>query len=829
MDTRLKKFKSSITVKLLCWLLAAALFCLTVMAGAKIIVSINFFGVDDFINKNSVSYYETDIFESMFYTDIYQAFELSAENESAYFNAINKQKDAALKDIKNDFLSEKANIIRNELIYAVENWDVSYYNYDYNYENEVTDVNITENTSDVSLQPGENNQSVTIIKPDDNYNIPESIKLAQQILATKSGLEFLDYEYLVRTDAFNCTFNTNVELLVPFQGEETKISFTLSLPMNMKEDDFTEYISNLYDESASVYYLNHTYYSTIEEDFLRIKSMKYYIVKEDGTVVSNVSGIPENMDDYQTYFMYSDREYKAKGVEYLNVHGLNKNNSGSFYLYFDGCFDTTDDYGKNYITYKSLGNVNSIVLVIVFLLLLIFSVFFIGLWLSLIGFKKNKETPELFFLDKIPNDIHLVLSFGLIASYICPCMLIIYDYVSLYSVGITDRVYGILGLISIGVFALFSEWLSSVSRYIKTKEPFFRKTFIYFIVKKICNVLKKFSSIFKYKPTHFKIQTILLFLGFLLVNLIFGVLTVCAYNDIFILFIVVCAVFDGFVGYCLARYVKNLDMIIQRTKKGERIVFEDNNKTSYSLLKLAENLNDQNKVLENAISEAVKKEQMKTQLITNVSHDLKTPLTSLINYSDLLTKCDIDDEQAKKYIETINLQSVKMKRLIEDLIEATKVSTGNVSINKVQLNLCELAVQAIVEFTPDLEKNRNEIRFAEPVNTPYIYADSVKTYRVLSNLFSNVRKYAAPDTRVYVDVYSENGFGIFEIKNISKEPLNIPADMLTERFVRGDESRTNEGNGLGLSIASDLCKLMGGSLEIIVDGDLFKAIVKLPE
>ncbi len=219
---------------------------------------------------------------------------------------------------------------------------------------------------------------------------------------------------------------------------------------------------------------------------------------------------------------------------------------------------------------------------------------------------------------------------------------------------------------------------------------------------------------------------------------------------------------------------------------------------------------------------------MKTQLITNVSHDLKTPLTSLINYSDLLSKCEIDNDQAKTYIDVINTQSVKLKRLIEDLIEASKVSTGNVQLNCTVLNLHELCVQALVEFTPEFEKNNIEAIFTEPDEPVYIYADGTKAYRIISNLLSNVKKYAAPYSRAYISICKDAQFGCLEIKNISKEQLNISPEQLTERFVRGDESRTNEGNGLGLSIAKDLCLLQNGFLNLSIDGDLFKAQVKLP-
>ncbi|MDE5996436.1 MAG: HAMP domain-containing histidine kinase, partial [Eubacterium sp.] len=252
-------------------------------------------------------------------------------------------------------------------------------------------------------------------------------------------------------------------------------------------------------------------------------------------------------------------------------------------------------------------------------------------------------------------------------------------------------------------------------------------------------------------------------------------------------------------------------------------------KLPQSLKILADGLESTNAQLQQAVIKAVKDERTKTELITNVSHDLKTPLTSVINYIDLLQKCDIEGEDAKKYMAVIAEKSNKLKRLIEDLIEASKVSSGNVTINKTLINLNELATQAVVEETADIEKNNLQIIFEEAVDKHIVMADGTKIYRVFENLLSNARKYSAPGSRVYARVYSDMHYGYFEIKNISKEPLNISADELTERFVRGDQSRSQDGNGLGLSIAKELCRLNNGELIINIDGDLFKATVKLPK
>ena len=229
-----------------------------------------------------------------------------------------------------------------------------------------------------------------------------------------------------------------------------------------------------------------------------------------------------------------------------------------------------------------------------------------------------------------------------------------------------------------------------------------------------------------------------------------------------------------------------------------------------------------------AVDEAIKGEHMKTELITNVSHDLKTPLTAIVNYVDLLKKCEISDETAREYIGVLEEKSERLKHLIEDLVEASKATTGNVKLNFVRVNLYELAMQAMGENADALEAAGLDVRLNQPEQEPILFADSQKTWRIIDNLISNVKKYALAGTRVYIEVGEENGAGVFAIKNVSREPLDVPIEQLTQRFVRGDASRSTEGSGLGLSIAQSLCELQSGTLEITMDGDLFKVTVRLP-
>ncbi len=232
--------------------------------------------------------------------------------------------------------------------------------------------------------------------------------------------------------------------------------------------------------------------------------------------------------------------------------------------------------------------------------------------------------------------------------------------------------------------------------------------------------------------------------------------------------------------------------------------------------------------LQNAVESAVKDQRMKAELITNVSHDLKTPLTSVVNYVDLLKKCEIEDETAQKYVSILDEKAHKMKKLVEDLVEASKASSGAIEIHTVKLNLCEFATQAVGEHSDELNNYNIDLLLKNPENPVMVAADAQKVSRIAENLFSNIRKYALEGTRVYVEVSSSGAFGMLTFKNISKHPLDISPDELTQRFVRGDASRSGEGSGLGLSIAKDLCELQGGKLDLQIDGDLFKATVALP-
>lgn len=243
----------------------------------------------------------------------------------------------------------------------------------------------------------------------------------------------------------------------------------------------------------------------------------------------------------------------------------------------------------------------------------------------------------------------------------------------------------------------------------------------------------------------------------------------------------------------------------------------------------AENINHVGEGISKAVDARMKSEHFKTELITNVSHDIKTPLTSIINYVDLMKKEKVDNETVQEYIAVLDRQSARLKKLIEDLMEASKASTGNIKVELEAMDATVMLTQVVGEFEERAKKNQLDIVVDSPEPPVKIMADGRHLWSVIDNLMSNICKYAMPGTRVYISLEKFNGMVIMTFRNISRSQLNISSEELMERFVRGDSSRNTEGSGLGLSIAQSLTGLMNGNFAIQIDGDLFKAILSFEE
>ncbi|MBD5083199.1 MAG: GHKL domain-containing protein [Clostridiales bacterium] len=609
-------------------------------------------------------------------------------------------------------------------------------------------------------------------------------------------------------------------------------------------------------------------------DYSALKNILYYGVNTDGKVITNVTtnreafvqSVKNGEGDSIAFEPAGRGYYTSDSLENTVFYGFNSScNDFSLYIQMNSEFSEEDSCRDVYNNYCEAENINFNTVCINIVISVVALILLAVVSCRIAGHKDGELSMAK--LDKMPFDLHFALMGTAVAFSVIGVALLVAEHSYLFEHGgwlsnyrgVEERFYSSSWCVAAICAASMLIWLmvlsfaTSLSRAIKAGYPVFSKLLIvkllvlifkglkwfvlgaFKVIGKVLNGIARALGSYAFRPKRLhkrSVPAVVLYTLFNLVSLGIIILLFASWDGFanfcgFLGSIVVLGA-DGYLVYKAVKYMKSLDDIISASEKGEPLPYNTDT-LPQSLKILADSLESTNAQLQKAVVKAVKDERTKTELITNVSHDLKTPLTSVINYIDLLQKCDIEDEDAKKYMAVIAEKSNKLKRLIEDLIEASKVSTGNVTINKTLLNLNELATQAIVEETADIEKNNLQIIFEEPADKHIVMADGTKIYRVFENLLSNARKYSAPGSRIYARVYSDMRYGYFEIKNISKEQLNITADELTERFVRGDQSRSQDGNGLGLSIAKELCRLNNGELIITIDGDLFKATVKLPK
>ncbi len=568
-------------------------------------------------------------------------------------------------------------------------------------------------------------------------------------------------------------------------------------------------------------------------------SVKEIMAKHDSFKIENgeifSEEIPEEtlkniMQSYQANFKAKDYSLYA----YINT-SRNEPNASNYY-----------EAMRQFNDYASKVNDNLVKLAIVDVILLAASVAIAFYYFKIVGKKDDNSPAKLIFIDYIPLLLQLGIvgggGFGLVALLISAFDE--FDDITLLS--------AIFAGVSLGCWVLLFELCCSVARYSKSGKKFYKHLLLYwlgfalfhifkFIIKLIVKFFKAWHrfnkklfgtfKLFAYKPKTFVRNVILLSIAFFAVNIalisIIAVFFSASLPGYAFIFIAGDIVANIFALRAVCKYFKALDEIIYASSQHIDVPIAIDT-LEQSLKILADSMKYTNAELQNAITKAVKDERLRAELITNVSHDLKTPLTSIITYVDLLKNCDIADPKAQEYIHVLDDKGAKLKRLIDDLIEASKVTSGNVSVNLAPMNLSELCLQSTVDVQQDFEKNNLNLVVKQGEKPVTVTADGAKTFRVIENLLSNARKYSARGSRVYVSVYEQGDKGIFEIKNISAQPLDITPEELTERFVRGDKSRTAEGNGLGLSIAKELCKVQNGELELSIDGDLFKAKVEFP-
>lgn len=454
------------------------------------------------------------------------------------------------------------------------------------------------------------------------------------------------------------------------------------------------------------------------------------------------------------------------------------------------------------------------VYVILALSLIVFVASFVYL-VSVAGHKKDQEQVQGSFLCKVPADVFTVIFLAAESSLAVGISL-------LGNAGSPDNYVfyaaAMLFLLLCGGWLALGYLLDFAVRIKLGK--WWRNTLIYKVLR---SIYRGWNKVGENKSILWKGLAIFLGVNFLevLIFVVFGV----DYSKIMIVWFAEKAVIL-FAGGEILIQMKRLQEGGKHIAEGDMDYQIDTEHMLPALKEHAADLNRINEGVSKAVNEKMKSERFKTELITNVSHDIKTPLTSIINYVDLLEKEEIPNENAKEYLEVLEWQSARLKKLIEDLIEASKASSGSLSVNLEKLEAGVFLVQTVGEFKEKTEKNKLDLQIKKPEEPIYIMADGRHFWRVIDNLMNNICKYAQPETRVYINLEQTREKVQITFRNTSRYPLNISSEELMERFVRGDSSRNTEGNGLGLSIAGSLMELMHGKMQLFVDGDLFKVVLE---
>lgn len=440
------------------------------------------------------------------------------------------------------------------------------------------------------------------------------------------------------------------------------------------------------------------------------------------------------------------------------------------------------------------------------LCIVIYSYLFIS-----VGHRNDTKGIKVALINNIPADILSVIVF----------------FIYFFGIWLLTELDGLVTMVVLGlgilvVLYFVALWyLLSVSAQAKAN-VLVKHTLLFWLFMCVARLGKTIKYIYKNFATVYKVAMVI---GvFLAVEFIFMGFNAYENDNLIIGFIVF--------NVIAAILILLAAIAFQKVKRGgEKIVngnLENKIDTKYmfgDIKDFAESLNNINNGLQLAINDKMKSERFKTELITNVSHDIKTPLTSIVNYVDLIKKEECDNLKINEYIEVLDRQSNRLKKLIEDLVEASKAQTGNLTVELTKCNLSLLINQAVGEFSQKLEDKNLKVIQSILDDEIYIMADGRRLWRVFDNLLNNICKYAMGGTRVYIEMTTAEDKAVISFKNISSTPLNLTGEELTERFVRGDRSRNTEGSGLGLSIAKSLTELQNGSFNIETDGDLFKAII----
>ncbi len=523
----------------------------------------------------------------------------------------------------------------------------------------------------------------------------------------------------------------------------------------------------------------------------------------------NQEGI-ETIGNMEQSSEVSNETTEESSIDLTTENARTKNNYTIYTALLDD-MEYVDSIYRDRLLYNTLSIVNqNLVFLIPFLIGLIIAL--VPIIVIGIGRTRKQEGINLNWFDKI------LIELAALISIFIGCIGAVFTV----SIGGASTIVTFTLAISIMAVGLLIMYLACIFFFetlvkrLKT-HTFVKTTFAYWLYIKIKGVISDLKITKRF---------VLFFILFIIANLFtFAIMWSDGFPGV-VLTIILYVITFSYLTKRIKSYSKIKDAI-NELYKGDTDMYLEENELCKEMQETGKELNDIAGGLSNAIDEKLKSERLKTELITNVSHDIKTPLTSIINYVDLLKKEDVQGEKAKEYLDILDSKSQRLKKLTEDLVEASKASSGAIKLNMERLNVNELIKQISGEFEDKFKSHNLQEIITFPESDLYINADSRYMYRVLENMYSNISKYAMEGTRVYTDIAEKDGDVIIQLKNVSKRKLNISVDELMQRFVRGEASRNTEGSGLGLSIARSLTELQQGKFNIYLDGDLFKVTIEL--
>lgn len=858
MDTKWKNIRESRRFKALCVVLSMVLaFSSVALLGAVMRIS-GLYNNDAFTDPTVAkegSLVQTTIFQSELDAIVNDIALLAGQKQL-------QQKVAALKKAKADSVAAALEQYKKDQATAIRKTLVFYAG--------LKNQNITNIGKDI---PNYKVPTKTIKKVvAEDRDAPGLIRDLQQIVnGTRAGEDYLPYlqlaNWLHSSDGVEYYNDSDMrddpdDLIRDYTFDFTVDGKTVSA--DMYDDDLTlgetiksaeTHIKKLYDKAVvKPYQTAADEQQKMRQNLQELQCLQFYA--KDNITGQVVSQLPEGqtpamLKDAPVYYSKTKAGENLRGTDYGAGNARSDaaqylmDGDMSIYVGIDPTVAGGNDMLPDFVELNALctrmQNMNTVAMTVAAVCLAVLALAFLVLACLGCGRRAGTDGVRLLWMDYIPLELHTAI----IAAAIAGLGVVLFgnlfnDLSNYYGYQLSTLYYGGMFLAACGAlgavaWGLYAELTLSFVRLCKSEKHLYKGTLLYYICLGIWRLLCKLHRFNRrmirglaYTPRHFKRNMVFCAVGYLLINIVLAVLFggYLEYAPISVPCALAFLAFNGFcVGYAL-RFLFQLDRVIEAAANRTDVEAAH---LHPALAAMAGSLHYTNQELHNAVDQAVRDERLKTELITNVSHDLKTPITSIITYTDLLSKCPQSDEKAKEYMAVLTEKSTKLARLVEDLIEASKLSSGNITLHPMVLDLGELTAQAIGEYQKEFEENRLQLVLDPDLPRVQAFADGSKTYRVLENLLQNAKKYSAVDSRVYVRVYKQGDFGVFEIKNISAEPLNISPQELTQRFVRGDASRTKEGNGLGLSIAQELCSAQQGKLELLIDGDLFKARVYLPQ